>query len=75
MLSGIVEGASASYSKSFTVEEVKVVIKDQIPKKAGYDFITNQVLQKLSEKGIKCIIQLCNRVLRWVFLSDSFPSQ
>jgi len=53
MLSGIVEGASASYSKSFTIEEVKVVIKDQIPKKAsGYDFITNQVLQKLPEKGI-----------------------
>jgi hypothetical protein len=42
------------------------------PTKApGYDFITNQILQKLSKMGIKYIIQLYNTVLRQGF----FPPQ
>jgi len=47
---------------------MKAVIKYLNPKKApGYDFITNQILQKLLEMGIKNITQLCNAVLRQGF--------
>jgi len=40
-------------------------------KKADYDLITNQILQKLSEIEIKYISQLYNAILRRGF----FPSQ
>jgi len=44
---------------------MKVVIKYLNPKKVtGYDLVTNKVLQKLPEMGIKYITQLCNAVLR-----------
>jgi len=40
---------------------VKVVIKYLNPKKAlSYDLITNKILEKLPEIGIKYITQLCN---------------
>jgi len=40
----------------FTVNEVRAAIKVLNPKKApGYDLITNDVLQKLPEKGIRFI--------------------
>jgi len=56
----------------FTVNEVRAAIKMLNPKKApGYDLITNQVLQKLPEKGIRFITQLCYTVLRQGF----FPPQ
>jgi len=51
---------------------MKAIIKYLNPKKVlGYDLITNKILQKVPEMGIKYIIQLCNRVLRGGF----FPSQ
>ncbi|KAH0948031.1 hypothetical protein HN011_000868, partial [Eciton burchellii] len=44
------------------------VIGNLHPKKAlGYDFIPNQILQKLSEIEIKYIIQLCSAVFRKLF--------
>jgi len=56
----------------FTVNEVRVAIRVLNPKKApGYDLITNQVQQKLPEKSIRFITQLCNAVLRQSF----FPPQ
>jgi len=56
----------------FTINEVRAAIKVLNPKKApGYDLITNQVLQKLLEKDIRFITQLCNAVLRQGF----FPLQ
>jgi len=56
----------------FIVNEVRAPIRVLNPKNApGYDLITNQVLQKLSEKGIRFIIQLSNAVLRQNF----FPPQ
>jgi len=55
-----------------TINEVRTAIRVLHPTKApGYDLITNQVLQKLPEKGIRFITQLCNAVLR----QDFFPSQ
>jgi len=52
-------------------KEVRAVIKNLNPKKAPvYDLITNQILQKLSEMGIK-YIELCNAILRRGF----FPPQ
>jgi len=49
----------------FTVNEVRAAIRVLNPKKApGYDLITNQVQQKLPEKSIRFITQLCNAVLR-----------
>jgi len=60
------------YIKSFTVKEVRAVIKNLNPKKAlDYGLITNQILQKLPEIRIKFITQLCNTVLRYGF----FPCQ
>jgi len=57
---------------SFTANEVPAAIRVLNPKKVpGYDLITNQVLQILSEKGIRFITQLCNAVLRQGF----FPPQ
>jgi len=56
----------------FTVNEVRAAIRVLNPKKApGNDLITNQVLQKLPEKGIRFITQLCDAVLRQGF----FPPQ
>jgi len=56
----------------FTVNEVKAEIKYLNPKKtAGYDLITNQILEKRPEMGIKYITQLYNRVLLGCF----FPPQ
>jgi len=56
----------------FTVNEVRTAIRMLNPKKTpGYDLITCQVLQKLPEKGIRFITQLCNAVLRQGF----FPTQ
>jgi archaeosine-15-forming tRNA-guanine transglycosylase len=45
-------------TKSFTVKEVQVIIKNQNRKKvtSGYDLIINQVLQMLPDIGIKFII-------------------
>jgi len=55
----------------FTVNKVKVVIKYLNPKKAlSYDLLTNQILEKLPEIGIKDITQLCNAVLRRGFFSS-----
>jgi len=57
----------------FTVNEVRAAIRVLNPKKApGYNLITNQVLQKLSEKGIRFITQLCNAVLRQGFFSPQW---
>jgi len=55
----------------FTVNEVRAAIKVLNPKKAPGYLITNQDLQKLSEKDIRFITQLCNAVLRQGF----FPPQ
>jgi len=56
----------------FTVNEVRAAIRMLNPKKTpGYDLITKQVLQKLPEKGIRFITQLCNALLRQGF----FPPQ
>jgi len=45
----------------FTVNKMKAIIKYLNAKKApGYDFITNQILQRLPKMGIKYITQLCN---------------
>jgi len=56
----------------FTVNEVRDAIRVLNPKKApGYVLISNQVLQKLPENGIRFITQLCNAVLRQGF----FPPQ
>jgi len=53
----------------FAVNEVRAAIRVLNPKKTpGYDLITNQVLQKLTEKGIRFITQLCNAVLRQGFI-------
>jgi hypothetical protein len=55
-------------TRPFTNKEVRIIIKNLNPKKApGYDFIINQILQKLPEMGIKHITQLCNAVLRRSF--------
>jgi hypothetical protein len=44
---------------------VGITIKNLNPKKApSYDLITNQLLQKLPETGIKYIIQICNAIRR-----------
>jgi len=41
-------------TKPFSIREVSAVIKNLNPKKMpNYDLITNQILQKLPEKGIK----------------------
>jgi len=56
----------------FTIKEMRIAIKILNPKKVqGYVLITNHVLQKLPEKGIIFITQLCNAVLRRGF----FPLQ
>jgi len=56
----------------FSVNEVQAAIRVLNPKKEpGYDLITNQVLQKLLEKGIRFITQFYNVVLRRGF----FPPQ
>jgi len=48
-------------TKSFTVKKVKAIIKNLDLKKASrYELITNQILQKLPEIGIKFITQLYN---------------
>jgi len=48
---------------------MKAVIKNLNPKKAlGYDFINNQILQKLPEIGIKFITQLCNPQMGLFFI-------
>jgi len=45
----------------FTVNEMKAIIKYLNAKKTpDYDFITNQIVQRLPEIGIKYITQLCN---------------
>jgi len=50
----------------FTVNEVRPAIRVLNPKKApGYDLITNQVLQNLSEKGIRFITQLLTLVTQY----------
>jgi len=44
-------------TRSFIINEVKVIIKYVNPKKApSYDLITNQILQKLPKMEIKYII-------------------
>jgi len=53
----------AAAAMPFTVNIVRAAIRVLNPKKTpGYDLITNQALQKLPEKGIRFIIQLCNAV-------------
>jgi len=57
---------------TFIVNEVRAAIRVLNPKTTpGYDLITNQVLQKLPEKGVRFITQVCNAVLRQGF----FPPQ
>jgi len=59
-------------TKPFSVKKVRAIIKNLNLKKApSYDLIINQILQKLSEIGIKFIILLCNAVLR----RDFFPME
>jgi hypothetical protein len=60
--------------RSFTIKEVRAVIRNVNPpekKMPDYDFITNQILQKLPQIGMKYISQLCNAILRQGF----FPLQ
>jgi len=47
-------------------------IHDAGSKTPGYDVITNQVLQKLPQKGIKFISHLCNVVFRRSFFSSQW---
>jgi len=59
----------------FTINEVRATIRVLNPKKAaGYDLITNQVQQKLLEKGIRFITQLCYAVLRQCFFPPPMES-
>jgi len=59
-------------ARPITVKEVRTAIRVLNPKKTtGYDLITNQVLQKLSEKGIRFITLFYNAALR----QDFFPPQ
>jgi len=59
-------------ARPFTAKEVRATIRVLNPRKApGYDLITNQVLQKLPDKGIRFITQLYNAVFRQGF----FPLQ
>jgi len=53
-------------TKSFTIKEVKAIIRNMNPKKVmGYDLkYCNQILQKLPEMGIKYITQLYNAIYR-----------
>jgi hypothetical protein len=54
---------------TFIIKKVRAVIKKRQlnPKAPAYDLITNQILQKVLEKGIKYITQICNTVLRRSF--------
>jgi len=52
--------------KKIRINEVKNVMQRKIhPKKApGYDLITGNVLQELSQKGLRAITQIYNAILR-----------
>jgi len=58
--------------RPFTVKNGRAAIRVLYPKMAaGYELITNQVLQKLPKKGIRVISHFYNVVLRQGF----FPPQ
>jgi hypothetical protein len=62
------------------IKKIKIVIKNLNPKNVpSYDFINNQILQKLPEMGIKFITQLCNSfnynsILRWGFFRSQWKA-
>jgi len=71
LLSDDIISATLDPYKALHYQRNESLIKNLNPKKASsYDLITNQVLQKLPEMGIKFITQLCNVVLRWGFFPN-----
>jgi len=54
-------------ARFFTIKDVRATRELNLRKTPSYVLITNQVLQKIPEKGIKFITQLCNAVLRGDF--------